>query len=151
MEIPAFWMTGGYIRQIVNNYGRISYNFGPTLLSWLEDKAPETYECILKSDRESQERFSGHGSAIAQAYNHVILPLANARDKTTQVSWGIRILNVALDAHRKACGCRKRRWMWKRWKRWPNTELNSRSWLRTRPDGCARWRTQLERRKWRHD
>jgi alpha-amylase/alpha-mannosidase (GH57 family) len=58
----------GYIRQIVNNYGRISFNFGPTLLSWLEEKSPETYECILESDRESQKRFSGHGAAIAQAW-----------------------------------------------------------------------------------
>ncbi|HSK45519.1 MAG TPA: DUF3536 domain-containing protein, partial [Candidatus Binatia bacterium] len=80
----------GYIRQIVNNYSRISSNFGPTLLSWLEDNAPETYESILESDKTSQERFSGHGSALAQAYNHVILPLANTRDKTTQVIWGIR-------------------------------------------------------------
>ncbi len=80
----------GRIRRIVNNYGRISYNFGPTLLSWMEEKAPETYACILKSDRESRERFSGHGSAIAQGYNHMILPLANARDKYTQVFWGLR-------------------------------------------------------------
>jgi alpha-amylase/alpha-mannosidase (GH57 family) len=79
-----------YIRQIVNNYGRISFNFGPTLLSWLEEKSPETYKCILDSDRESQKRFSGHGCAIAQAYNHIILPLANARDKFTQTLWGIR-------------------------------------------------------------
>jgi hypothetical protein len=80
----------GYIRQIVNNYGRISFNFGPTLLSWLEEKSPETYESILESDRESQKRFSGHGSAIAQAYNHIILPLASNRDKVTQTLWGIR-------------------------------------------------------------
>jgi alpha-amylase/alpha-mannosidase (GH57 family) len=78
------------IRQIVNNYGRISFNFGPTLLSWMEENSPGTYECILKSDQESRERFSGHGSAIAQGYNHMILPLANARDKYTQVLWGVR-------------------------------------------------------------
>ncbi|HZD08822.1 MAG TPA: hypothetical protein VE176_11265, partial [Candidatus Limnocylindrales bacterium] len=80
----------GYIRRIVNNYSRISSNFGPTLLKWLEDNSPETYESILESDRVSQERFSGHGSALAQAYNHIILPLANSRDKTTQIVWGIR-------------------------------------------------------------
>src|SRR5437660_2700514 len=79
-----------YIRQIVNNYGRISFNFGPTLLSWMEENSPQTYKCILESDRESQKRFSGHGSAIAQAYNHIILPLANSRDKYTQICWGIR-------------------------------------------------------------
>ena len=78
------------IVKIVNNYSRISFNFGPTLLSWLEESAPETYQAILDADRESQRNFSGHGSAIAQAYNHMILPLANRRDKYTQVLWGIR-------------------------------------------------------------
>lgn len=80
----------GRIVQIVNNYAGISFDFGPTLLSWLEENAPETYEAILAADRESQRRFSGHGSAMAQAYNHLILPLANRRDKYTQVLWGIR-------------------------------------------------------------
>jgi alpha-amylase/alpha-mannosidase (GH57 family) len=80
----------GYIRQIVNNYGRISFNFGPTLLSWMQENSPQTYQRILESDQENRERFSGHGSALAQAYNHMILPLANARDRQTQVIWGIR-------------------------------------------------------------
>jgi alpha-amylase/alpha-mannosidase (GH57 family) len=80
----------GRITDIVNNYGRISFNFGPTLLSWMEEKAPEIYQRILDADRESQQRFSGHGSALAQAYNHMILPLANRRDRETQVRWGIR-------------------------------------------------------------
>ncbi len=78
------------IRRIVNNYASISFNFGPTLLSWLEVAAPETYAAILEADRTSRERFSGHGDAIAQAYNHVILPLASERDIRTQVRWGIR-------------------------------------------------------------
>lgn len=80
----------GRIVQIVNNYSRISYNFGPTLLAWLETNAPDVYKSILEGDRQSQELFSGHGSALAQAYNHMILPLANRRDKETQVIWGIR-------------------------------------------------------------
>ncbi len=80
----------GRIRQIVNNYARISFNFGPTLLSWMQDNSPEAYERILKSDQESRKRFAGHGSAIAQGYNHMILPLANERDKRTQVEWGVR-------------------------------------------------------------
>jgi alpha-amylase/alpha-mannosidase (GH57 family) len=80
----------GRIRQIVNNYGRISFNFGPSLLSWMQEKAPDTYVRILKADQKSQERFSGHGSAMAQGYNHMILPLANERDKHTQVQWGVR-------------------------------------------------------------
>ena len=78
------------IVKIVNNYAAISFNFGPTLLSWLEQRQPETYAAILDADRLSRERFGGHGSAIAQAYNHMILPLANARDQRTQVRWGIR-------------------------------------------------------------
>ncbi|MBR4683028.1 MAG: DUF3536 domain-containing protein [Elusimicrobiaceae bacterium] len=74
---------------LTNNYSRISFNFGPTLLSWLEKKEPEVYQAILEADKLSQERFGGHGGAIAQAYNHMILPLANARDKETQIRWGI--------------------------------------------------------------
>ncbi|MBK5259338.1 MAG: DUF3536 domain-containing protein, partial [Thermoanaerobaculia bacterium] len=78
------------IQSIVNNYSSISFNFGPTLLSWLEAKAPQTYEAVIEADRVSRERFGGHGCAIAQTYNHIILPLANDRDKQTQVRWGIR-------------------------------------------------------------
>ncbi|MGA7104634.1 MAG: DUF3536 domain-containing protein [Candidatus Deferrimicrobiaceae bacterium] len=80
----------GRIVNIVNNYAKISFNFGPTLLSWMQDKEPAVYRAILDADRESREHFSGHGSAIAQAYNHMILPLANSRDKVTQVLWGVR-------------------------------------------------------------
>jgi alpha-amylase/alpha-mannosidase (GH57 family) len=80
----------GRILQIVNNYSRISFNFGPTLLSWMEQKSPAVYQAILAADRESQKRFSGHGSAVAQAYNHMILPLASRQDKCTQILWGIR-------------------------------------------------------------
>ncbi len=78
------------IVQLVNNYSKISFNFGPTLLSWLEAKAPHVYDAILEADRESQKNFSGHGSALAQVYNHMILPLANSRDRRTQILWGIR-------------------------------------------------------------
>ena len=74
----------------VNNYSQISFNFGPTLLSWMESAFPETYRSVLEADQESIKRFSGHGAAIAQAYNHMIMPLANDRDKQTQVIWGIK-------------------------------------------------------------
>jgi len=77
------------IIQLVNNYSRMSFNFGPTLLSWLEAKAPAVYEAIREGDKVSQQAFGGHGSALAQAYNHMILPLANRQDKVTQVKWGI--------------------------------------------------------------
>jgi len=80
----------GRISEIVNNYASISFNFGPTLLSWMEDRVPETYASILEADAVSRQRFSGHGNAIAQAYNHIILPLASRRDKETQVIWGLR-------------------------------------------------------------
>jgi alpha-amylase/alpha-mannosidase (GH57 family) len=78
------------IVQMVNNYAKMSFNFGPTLLAWMEKKAPSIYQAILEADQESHKRFSGHGSALAQAYNHMILPLANSRDKVTQVLWGIQ-------------------------------------------------------------
>jgi alpha-amylase/alpha-mannosidase (GH57 family) len=78
-----------YITQIINNYSRISFNFGPTLLSWAADHDPATYRGIIDADKQSQKHFAGHGSAIAQAYNHMILPLANRRDKKTQIRWGI--------------------------------------------------------------
>jgi alpha-amylase/alpha-mannosidase (GH57 family) len=80
----------GRITKILNNYAKISFNFGPTLLGWMEENQPEIYEAILEADRESQRNFSGHGSALAQGYNHMILPLANRRDKITQVLWGIQ-------------------------------------------------------------
>ena len=77
------------IIRIMNNYTGISFNFGPTLLSWLEDNAPRVYAMIRAADRLSQKRFGGHGSAIAQVYNHIIMPLANTRDRITQIRWGI--------------------------------------------------------------
>ena len=80
----------GTIRKIVNNYARISFNFGPTLLSWLASEDPSTYAAIQRADQLSLERYSGHGSALAQVYNHLIMPLANRRDKLTQTRWGIR-------------------------------------------------------------
>ncbi len=76
------------ITRIVNNYSKISFNFGPSLLSWAAEHAPETYHGVIAADRKSQKQFSGHGSAIAQAYNHIIMPLANRRDKRTQILWG---------------------------------------------------------------
>jgi len=80
----------GNIAHVVNNYAHMSFNFGPTLLSWLEKGSPKTYQALLEADRESARRCGGHGNAMAQGYNHMILPLANARDKRTQVLWGIR-------------------------------------------------------------
>ena len=80
----------GRILDIVNNYSRMSFNMGATLLSWMERNAPDVYASILEADRLSLQRFNGHGSAIAQVYNHMIMPLANSRDKRTQAVWGIK-------------------------------------------------------------
>jgi alpha-amylase/alpha-mannosidase (GH57 family) len=79
----------GEVIRIVNNFEYISFNIGPTLMSWMERYDLETYQRILAADQASCQRLQGHGNAIAQIYNHIILPLANPRDKVTQVRWGI--------------------------------------------------------------
>ncbi|MEP6742949.1 MAG: DUF3536 domain-containing protein [bacterium] len=73
----------------INNYANISFDFGPTLLVWLERFHPATYSRIVAADAESVGRFKGHGNAIAQAYNHAILPLCNEHDRLTQIRWGL--------------------------------------------------------------
>lgn len=73
----------------INNYESISFNFGPTLLSWLEQNHPETYNRIIDADRASVLTRHGHGNAIAQAYGHAISPLCNERDLPTQIRWGL--------------------------------------------------------------
>ena len=79
----------GFIDRVVNNYAAMSFDFGPTLLAWLEKASPDAYRGVIEADRQSRQRFSGHGSAMAQAYNHIIMPLANQRDRYSQVVWGI--------------------------------------------------------------
>ena len=79
----------GKISSLIDNYRHISFNFGPTLLLWLERADPATYAAILAADAASRQLYNGHGAAIAQAWGHIILPLANQRDKTTQIRWGI--------------------------------------------------------------
>ncbi len=74
---------------VFSNYEHISFDFGPTLLVWLERHHPDTYAAIIAADGQSVARFSGHGNAIAQAYNHAILPLCNERDRLTQIRWGL--------------------------------------------------------------
>lgn len=78
----------GRITGITNTLARISFNFGPTLLEWMERRAPDTYAAVLEADRKSL-RETGHGNAIAQPYHHAILPLSTRRDKQTEVRWGI--------------------------------------------------------------
>ncbi len=80
----------GKVHNIVSNYSQMSFNFGPTLLSWMEKFATDAYKDIVESNHKSMRRFGGHPSALAQVYNHIIMPLANARDKKTQIVWGVR-------------------------------------------------------------
>ena len=80
----------GLIEDLVNNYARISFTAAPTLFAWLERHHPEVYDAILDADRESRERYGGHGSAIACCYNHAIMPISTRRDKQIQVAWGVR-------------------------------------------------------------
>ena len=79
----------GRIVNLIDIYSRISFNFGPTLLSWMARHEPRIHEAVVEADRLSRKRFGGHGSAMAQVYNHMIMPLAKARDKRTQVFWGV--------------------------------------------------------------
>ena len=90
------------ILKIINNYQKLSFNFGPALLSWLKKYVPETYSRIIEADRISQKERSGHGNAIAQGYNHLIMPLASKRDQQTQVIWAIR--DFEYHFHRKPEG-----------------------------------------------
>jgi alpha-amylase/alpha-mannosidase (GH57 family) len=78
------------ILNLVDNYRHLSFNFGPTLMHWLERHHPWVYQTILDADRYSLDAMGGHGNAIAQVYNHIIMPLANQQDKLTQIRWGIR-------------------------------------------------------------
>ncbi|MDR1921134.1 MAG: DUF3536 domain-containing protein [Candidatus Adiutrix sp.] len=79
----------GRIKKLINNYEYLSFNFGPTLLSWMEKADPVTYGRIIKADRKAAEARNGHGPALAQVYNHIIMPLANDHDRLTQIRWGL--------------------------------------------------------------
>lgn len=72
----------------LGNFAKVSFNIGPTLFNWMESFDPQTYAAILAQERSNFERY-GVGNGMAQAYNHVILPLASKRDKLTQIQWGI--------------------------------------------------------------
>jgi len=91
----AFVQSGS--EESINNYNNISFNFGPTLLSWLQTHHPGTYQKILDADKQSAKIRNGHGNAIAQAYGHAILPLCNDRDRLTQVLWGVADFRYRFD------------------------------------------------------
>lgn len=79
----------GRISRLISNYEYLNFNFGPTLLSWMEKADPDTYGRIIAADRKAAEAKNGHGPALAQVYNHIIMPLANSHDRLTQIRWGI--------------------------------------------------------------
>ncbi len=74
----------GQVSDLYNNYAHTSFNFGPTLLSWLEQYHPELLR-HLQDATHFDRTF-----AMAQVYSHLILPLADARDRHTQIIWGLR-------------------------------------------------------------
>lgn len=80
----------GTVLKTINNYEYLNFNFGPTLLQWIKEKYPDVYEKIIEADKNSIKKHHGYGNAIAMCYNHIIMPLANERDKITQVKWGIK-------------------------------------------------------------
>ena len=98
----------GRILDIVNNYKHISFNFGPTLISWIEARAPDTYARILEADAQSLAAL-GHGNALAQAYNHAILPLANAATGRPRSSGASRTSSTGSGGRPRPCGCRRPR------------------------------------------
>jgi alpha-amylase/alpha-mannosidase (GH57 family) len=79
----------GRISDVVDNYEWMSFNFGPTLLAWLEAAHPAAYARLLQADKKSAERLGGHGNGVAQSYHHTILPLSHPRDRVTEVRWGL--------------------------------------------------------------
>ena len=73
---------------ILNNFDWISFNIGPTLFSWMTEHHPVTAQKIVEAHHRSLER-TGHSNALAQAYHHSILPLADHFDKETEIRWGL--------------------------------------------------------------
>ena len=97
----------GRIQDIVNNYERLSWNFGPTLLAWISEATPDLLKALVAADRASLSRL-GHGNAVAQAYNHMILPLATLRDRQTQIRWAVREFAHRFGRPPNPSGCRRR-------------------------------------------
>jgi len=88
-EAEIIDLTSNKVINRVNNYENLNYNFGPTLLHWIKEKHPDTFKKIIEADKKSITSHNGHGNAIAQIYNHIILPLANEQDSITQIKWGL--------------------------------------------------------------
>ena len=127
----------GQIIHLLNNYAWMSFNFGPTLLSWMADAAPEVLQGIVEADRLSRDRRGGHGNALAQVYNHIIMPLASCTTSGPRCTGGSPTSAIAMAATRKGCGWPRRPSISARSRRWPPPASGSRSW---RPSQARRWR-----------
>ena len=128
------------IMQIANYCAKIGFNSGPTLLSCLEVNAPLVPPAALDADRESQKTFSGHSSALAQTYNHMILPLAYQRDKDMQVPWEVRNFEHRFGRPRKGMWLPETAMELETLEILAELGLRFTSWWRIRSVGCNPWR-----------
>ena len=122
-----------------------SFNFGPTLLSWLKENAPRTYRMILDGEQRSRRSFDGHSSAMAQVYNHIILPLASARDRITQIRWGIADYEQHYGTPPEGMWLAETAADSESLEMLASTASSSRCWRRTSASGCGRSRRQSGR------
>jgi len=91
----------------INNYANISFNFGPTLLSWLESNHPDTYARIIEADRDSALKHNGHGNAIAQAFGTLFCRFATSGICVRRFVGDWRIFAIALAETPSHCGCQR--------------------------------------------
>ena len=134
---PGCSTAQGRIINLLNNYAWISFNFGPTLLQWMAEAAPEALRGLVEADRLSQDRRGGHGNALAQVYNHMIMPLASLRTSRPRCSGGFPIFATGSAVIPKECGWPRPPWTSEPWKPWPKRASRSRSWP---PRQAKRWR-----------
>ena len=110
--------SAGRIEAIVDNYDRISFNFGPTLARWLGRHDPSVAARLRDGRRRAAARGSGSGGAIAQAYAHPIVPLLHAARRAHPARLGPARLPPPLRARApRGCGCPRRRCRPPRWRR----------------------------------
>ena len=124
--------------ELVNNYSRISFNFGPTLLAWMQENAPDVYQRVLDADRESREQFT----ATARPWpRYTIISSCHWQTATTRRRrWpgAFATSGIASAASPRECGWRKPPSIWPRSKSWPSTASASRCWPRTRRRASVR-------------
>ncbi|MFK7930001.1 MAG: glycoside hydrolase, partial [Myxococcota bacterium] len=92
------WNQGGEVVARIRTYDHISFDMGPTLMRWMQLRAPDIHQSIIQSDRQHLE-LRGHGGAMAQSYHHTILPLDHPRDRRTQIHWGLQDFKHRFSRH----------------------------------------------------